>query len=124
MWNIFKKKEKVKVVTKKRKTTSEVLEDYITAKDYSRAIKVIHITPNNKGYEIVKLHANRIARSNSFALIEVKGNFCYSGGLFLENTKAMRDFLNVIPKEDQYKLVKSFKDTPWARGYLDESYLN
>lgn len=85
-------------------------------------MEVIHIAENTNGYEIVTLLANRVSRKNSFSLIEKDGVINMTGGFILNNTPEIRDILDAIPKDKQYKFVMSFKVEPWVRSYAEEPY--
>lgn len=85
-------------------------------------MKILHITPNDKGYEEVTLLANRINRKNSFAAIEKDGEQYMTGGFIINDTPEIRNVLDAIPKEQQYEFVKSFRMEPFAKFYLEEDY--
>ena len=85
-------------------------------------MKVIHIAENTDGYEIVTLLANRISRKNSMSLIEVDGVINMTGGFILHDTPEIREILDAIPNDKQYRFVMSFKVEPWVRSYADEPY--
>lgn len=83
-------------------------------------MKVLHITPSSEGYQEVNLIANRYSRKNQLAVIEYNGQESFTGGVLLNDTPAIREVLNRIPKTEQYNFVKEFKVNPWAKAYLNE----
>ena len=83
-------------------------------------MKILHITPNNKGYEEVTLLANRVSRKNHFSAIEKDGEQFMTGGFIINDTPEIRNVLDAIPKEQQYEFVRSFRMEPFVKFYLDE----
>ena len=83
-------------------------------------MEILHITPNTNGYEKVKLVANRINRKNSFSAIIKDGEMFYTGGFIINDTPEIRKTLDLIPKDKQYEFVKSFKNDPFVKFYLEE----
>jgi len=79
----------------------------------------LHITPSSKGYEEVTLVANRISESNRLTAIERDGERFMTGGFIINDTPEIREVLNKIPPEKQYEFVKSFKQDPFVKFYLD-----
>ena len=64
--------------------------------------KILHITPATNGYEEVTLLANHVNKDNHFAVIEMAdGNKYMTGGLLLNDTPEVRQFLDSIPKKDR-----------------------
>ncbi len=83
-------------------------------------MKILHITPNSKGYEEVTLLANRISKTNGFSAIEKNGEQFSTGGFLINDTPQIRDVLDAIPTEKQYDFVKDFKIEPFVRFYLED----
>jgi hypothetical protein len=81
---------------------------------------ILHIAGNTNGYEEVELLANRIDRTNSFALIKKKGQKFMTGGFLLNDTPEIRALLDAIPREKQYEFVRSFKCDPFVKAYAKE----
>jgi hypothetical protein len=81
-------------------------------------MKVLHITPSTKGYEVVTLIANRVNRNNCLAVIEKHGKQNWTGGFILN--LSIRNHLDLIPKKEQYNFVKEFKTDPFVKFYLEE----
>ena len=86
--------------------------------------KILHITPNTKGYEEATLISNAIDDHNHLRGIEIKGKFFMTGGFIINDTPAIRKVLDAMPIEEQYEFIKSFKMDPWERQYLPEGYLS
>lgn len=82
---------------------------------------VLHITPETDGYEVVKLLANRVSRTNHLALIEIDSKEYMTGGFIVGDTKLNRQVLDSVPKSQQYKLIKSLRAVPYVKAYSDES---
>jgi len=88
-----------------------------------KKLKVLHITDDGSGYEVVYLIANRVNRTNHFSVIEtIEGERLLSGGMIITDTLFIREILDKIPKEDQYEFVKEFKIDPFVRPYLEEPF--
>lgn len=83
-------------------------------------MKILHITPDRIGYEEVTLVANRVNRTNSLAVIERNTIRYMTGGFLINDTQKIRDVLDAIPKEEQYKFVAEFKMDPFVKGYFEE----
>lgn len=83
-------------------------------------MEVLHITPNTNGYEKVTLIANRISKTNRFALIERNGIEFMTGGFLLQDTPKIREVLDSIPKPELYEFVRQFKTTPFVKAYQEE----
>ena len=83
-------------------------------------MKILHITPSSNGYEEVILLANRMNKKNNMAVIEKDGKVFFTGGYLIEDTPEIREVLNRIPKEEQYKFVHSFKQDPWKKLYFED----
>lgn len=83
-------------------------------------MKILHISSESNGYEEVELLANRVSRTNALAVIRKGQKVCLSGGFLLEDTPEIRKVLDLIPKPEQIKFVKMFKETPFAKPYYDE----
>jgi len=83
-------------------------------------MKVLHITPSTDGYEEVTLLANRVSRTNGFAVIEKEGEKFYTGGYILQDTPDIRACLDILPKELQFKFVRNFRSEPYAKSYFEE----
>ena len=83
-------------------------------------MKILHITPETNGYEEVDLIANRVNKTNSFAVIEKNYKQFMTGGFLINDTPEIRKVLDSIPKEEQYSFVKSFKMEPFAKFYFEE----
>jgi len=83
-------------------------------------MKILHITPSSNGYEEVTLLANRMSHKNHMAVIEKNGERFFTGGFLIKDTPEIRQVLDAIPKENQYKFVHSFKQDPFAKSYFEE----
>ena len=75
-------------------------------------MKVLHITADNNGYEIVELIKNKISEKNNLALIKKEGKEYMTGGFIIKNTPQIKNILDTIPKEKQYQFIKDIKLTP------------
>lgn len=78
-------------------------------------MKVLHLTPETNGYEVVTLIANQISKTNHLALIEKNGKKFMTGGLIIEDCVETRETLDQTPKELQYKFVLRFKEVPFVK---------
>lgn len=83
-------------------------------------MKVIHISSNSNGYEIVTLLANKVSETNPLAVIEQNGTTYVTGGCILKNTKFIRNKLDAIPKNEQLKFVNSIRNTPYIKEFYSE----
>lgn len=83
-------------------------------------MKILHITPNNYGYEEVTLIANRVNETNSLSVIEKNGKIFWTGGFLINDTPEIRRVLDSIPKEKQYEFVRAFKMDPFVKFYFEE----
>lgn len=84
-------------------------------------MKVLHITPSTKGYEVVTLLANRVNRKNHLSAIEKDGEQYWTGGFLINDTPQIRSILDAIPTNLQYDFVKEFKVEPFVKFYLEEN---
>jgi len=76
-------------------------------------MKVLHITPNTNGYEVVELLANSINKKNSLRLVKnADGQEYMTGGFIIKDTPQIRQVLDSIPREQQYWFVVDFKINP------------
>lgn len=82
-------------------------------------MKIIHITQNNEGYEIVTLVANRYSKTNSMHVIEKDGEILVTGGFILNDTPELRSLLDSTEKEKQYDLIKSIVREPFVKMYAE-----
>lgn len=72
-------------------------------------MKAIHITPSTNGYELVEVVANPISRKNGMAHIKMEnGEERMTGGILLPNTERLRESLDFIPKDKQYRFLSDF----------------
>ncbi len=86
-------------------------------------MKVLHITPNSNGYEVVELLANRYSRKNQLAVIKNdKGEELCTGGIILTNSNKIKSILDTIPRSEQYNWVREFRITPFVKFYFDEDF--
>lgn len=84
-------------------------------------MKVIHITPKTKGYEIVELLANRYDRKNHLAvIIDADGQESFTGGLLFQNTKRNRELFDSIDKDEIYDFAKDLRMEPFKKFYFTE----
>jgi hypothetical protein len=83
-------------------------------------MKILHITPETNGYEVVELLANAINRTNNLAMIEKNGQKFMSGGFLINDTPRIRKILDAIPKDEQLSFIKEFKMDPFETFYYDE----
>ena len=83
-------------------------------------MKILHITPSTKGYEVVTLLANRISETNGFSAIKKNGEQFMTGGFLINDTPQIRAVLDAIPTDKQYEFVKAFKMEPFVRFYLED----
>ena len=86
-------------------------------------MKILHITPKTNGYEEVTLLANRISKTNGFAVIQKDdGEKFMTGGFLIQDMPETRKVLDSVPKEQQYDLFMLLRVEPVV-GYsynLDE----
>lgn len=75
-------------------------------------MQVIHIGNQGKGYEIVKLISNKVDDTNDLVVIERDGVRLMTGGILIKLTSEVISFLDTLPKEKQYDIIKSIKTTP------------
>lgn len=85
-------------------------------------MKILHITPSSNGYEEVILLANRMNRTNHMSVIEKDGERFFTGGYLINDTPEIRQMLDAIPKDQQYKFVHSFKQDPFVKPYYEEPF--
>lgn len=83
-------------------------------------MKILHITPSTNGYETVTLIANAINKTNNLAAIEKDGERFMTGGFLINDTPEIREILDAIPKDQQFKFVKEFKMDPFVKFYLED----
>jgi len=88
-------------------------------------MKILHITPDGKGYEVVNLLANNVNKTNSMAVIErylenETSEIHMTGGYLLMDTPEVRHILDNTQKALQYDLVNKFKVLPFAKSYYED----
>lgn len=71
-------------------------------------MKVLHITPNTNGYEVVELVANRVSKQNSLSVIRVDSKEYMTGGFIINDTEDIRAVLDSLQPSKVYQFVKSF----------------
>jgi len=83
-------------------------------------MKILHITPSSNGYEEVELLANKVNRNNSLSVIVKDNQTLITGGILINDTKAIRKVLDSFTKSEQYYFAKSFKLDPFVKEYFEE----
>ena len=82
-------------------------------------MKVIHVSQDSNGYEIVTLLANRISKTNSLHLIEKDGEEMMSGGFILNDIPQIRSILDATDRDKHYDLIKSIVREPFVKMYAE-----
>lgn len=77
--------------------------------------KILHITSSSNGYEEVTLLANKVSTSNRLAVIERNGEILMTGGILLDDTPEIRETLDLIPKEKQYRFLCLVRMEPFVK---------
>jgi len=83
-------------------------------------MKVLHITPETDGYEIVELLANSVNKTNHLKVIDINGEQFITGGFILTDNDRIRQVLDSFPKDKQYGFVKEFLICPFEKMYFED----
>ena len=83
-------------------------------------VYALHVAENGRGYERVKVLANRVNEKNNLAVIEKNGEIFYTGGYLFSDTSTLYKLFDKIPKCKHYEFATLLRTKPFVKDYFEK----
>lgn len=83
-------------------------------------MEVLHVTGEMTTYEVVKLIANNVSKTNNLTVIEKGGKVLMTGGHILTDTPQNRKIIESLEGVGLYNRLTEFRNDPFVKKYYEE----